>query len=213
MAKIAIDVDDTLYSFTALARNVLAKRAAEFPNTQYMNTAYALWPEWRSPVDLLGVSTWLDVIDECHADKAILDQIPYPGAAGVLWELAEQGHELIYLSARNEERYAATSHWLGASRMPDGVLTCTGHDKTAHLAQCQFLVDDRPATLVKFVYDFDWKNRFGSLNGKKERKAFGLMTDFNRSLTDVPGIALAPNWNLLRHHFIKSGILGEKVTV
>lgn len=213
MARIGVDCDDTLYSFTALARNVLAKRAAESPNTQYMGAAYALWPEWRTPVDLLGLGTWLDVIDECHSDDAILAQIPYPGASEALWELAEQGHELVYLSSRNERCHTATSYWLGASRMPDGVLTCTGHDKTEHLAQCQFLVDDRPSTLVRFVYDFDWKNRFGSQNGKKERKAFGLMTDFNRSLTDVPGISLAPNWNLLRHHFIKSGILGEKVNV
>jgi hypothetical protein len=208
MSLIGVDVDDTLYSFTSEARNVLARRAADTGDEQYMNAAYALWPEWRAPVDLLGLETWLDVIDEVHEDISILRQIPYPGASEALWKLVENGHELIYLSSRNLSCFDATNLWLQVARMPEGVLTCTGHDKTEWLSQCQYIIDDRPSTLVRFVHDFNWKNIKGS-----QRVAFGLITDYNRALTDVPNIFLSPNWNLMRRYFAKAGLITELVEV
>lgn len=32
-------------------------------------------------------------------------------------------------------------------------------DKRPHVADCQYLIDDRPKTVVDFVYDFDWEKR------------------------------------------------------
>ncbi len=152
-AMIAVDLDDTVYSFTTLARNVLASRAANTGDERLTNAAYALWPEWRTPVDLLGLDLWLDVIAECHSDQSILNQIPYPGVKKTLQELVERGHKVIYLSSRNETCEDATVRWLDMHHMPEGVLTCTGHDKAEYLAECQYVIDDRPSTLVSCYYD------------------------------------------------------------
>lgn len=202
MSKIAVDIDDTLYSFTALAREVLAE---EVDNKLYNRAAYAPWTEWRTPPDLLGLDEWIKVIDRCHDDEKILSRDPFPGCQDVLAELAEE-HELVYVSNRMTERQEATEKWLDNNNFPLGEVICAqNHDKKSYLTDVQYIIDDRPKTLVQFVHDHDWQG--------DQRVAFGLMTEYNRSLTDVPNIYLAPpsNWNLLRHYFIKAGVLTEKV--
>jgi hypothetical protein len=74
-------------------------------------------------------------------------------------------------------------------------LICTEEDKLPLIVNCKYLIDDRPKTLVQFVYDNNW---YGKMID--ERKGFGLFYEYNRSLTDVPGIYLAPNWALLEKY-------------
>lgn len=208
MAKIAIDVDDTIYPFGDLARQIILDEAAKTGDKIMQKAAYASWPEWRTPVDLLGQETWLSIIDKCHDEEIIGQQIPYANSQLVLRELA-QDHELIYVSSRSMNCFAATEAWLDDNDFPEGELICSGHDKTKHIASCQYIIDDRPSTLVRFVYDYDWTNRYGSAGDK--RIAYGLMADYNRALTDVPNIYLAPpgNWMLLRGYLVKTGVLKE----
>lgn len=208
MAKIAVDIDDTLYSFTALAREVLAEEALRTGDKMLERAAYAPWTEWRTPPDMLGLEKWLEVVDICHDDDKILSRTPFPGSQNVLDELAAQ-HDLVYVSNRTTERESATSEWLDIHDFPTGHLVCAGHgDKQAFLNECQYLIDDRPKNLVQFVYASCWAEP------EKERVGFGLMTEFNRSLTDVPGIYLAPagNWSLMRFYFEKTGVLGAVYT-
>ena len=90
-STIAVDIDDTLYPFCDLARQVLTEEGFRRGGDQMIAAAYAPWPEWRSPVDLLGLKTWLDIIALCHDDELILSRTPYEGAVDVLWELVESG--------------------------------------------------------------------------------------------------------------------------
>lgn len=212
MATIAVDVDDTLYSFSNLARTILADEAARTGSDVLKAAAYAPWTQWRTPPDMMGVEEWLRIIDLAHEEEMILDQEPYPNSVTICHQLASQ-HEIVYVSSRNTERYDATLQWLNECGFPEGVLTCSGHDKTEHLKLCQYIIDDRPSTLVRFVYDYDWINKHGSNNSAKGRIGFGLQTEFNGALTDVPNIYLAPpmNWLLLRHYLIKTGVLTDKV--
>lgn len=211
MTKIGVDVDDTLYSFASLARGVLASEAAKSGDKTLERAAYAPWPEWRTPLDLLGLDEWMRIIDICHDEEMIRSQQPYPEAANLLTELVDNNYELVYVSTRNTERYSATKEWLVSNLFPMGDLVCTGQDKAEALRECRYLIDDRPKNLISFVYDFDWK--YGHIGTAGERIGFGLMTEFNRALTDVPNIYLAPpgNWNLMRHYLVKTGVLKEEV--
>lgn len=215
MCRIAVDIDDTLYSFAYLARKVMTKIGFEERDRQMIAAAYAEWPEWRSPVDLLGEERWLEVIHMCHDDDLIIAQKPFEGAAETCRALVEAGHELLYISNRAHERTEATHCWLDINgfTMENTEVMCLMGDKTPHIADCQYFIDDRPKNLVNFVYDFQWQNKYGSQNEEKARRGFGLMTPFNRSLTDCPRIYLAPTWSGLNYYLATKGLLKEEVEV
>lgn len=69
------------------------------------------------------------------------------------------------------------------------------------------MIDDRSKTMVEFVYDFDWHEEYRNRIPAMPRKGFMLKTDHNRSLTDVPGLYLAPNWSGLRRYMVKCNLL------
>jgi hypothetical protein len=202
MALVAIDVDDTLYDFCAAARRELVNWTG--PDTQRAKqAAYALWSDWRLAGELCD-GFWLDVIAKVHGDESILRQEPFLDAAEVVTELAQR-HELLYISTRDPKCHEATSQWLANEGFPKGDLICTFESKIPHTRDCQFIIDDRPKTLVQFVYDFHWKHKHGSENPDKKRLGFGLHCTSNLSLTDVPDLYLAPTWALLRHYLADKG--------
>lgn len=221
MARIAVDIDDTLYSFTALARRIMTKVGFETEDKQLIAAAYASWPEWRSPPDLLGVERWLAIIDMCHDSDLILQQQPHLGAAETCNALLRAGHEILYISNRATETEDATRQWLHNNGFIDigdwnaGSVDfmCLMGDKAPHIAECQYFIDDRPKNLIQFVYDYDWSNKWGSNREDMKRRAFGLTTEFNRALTDVPRIYLAPTWSGLNYYFQSKGLLKEQVQV
>lgn len=229
MTRLAIDVDDTLYSFANLARQVLADEAIKRGDRNLERAAYASWDEWRTPNDLLGTETWLEIIAITHQPETIMSQVPFPGAAEILSELVKAGHDLTYISNRDPSTFHATAVFLHANGFPlhygachreeesgvawdslndgtaDGLvetsLICTSKPKMPFIADCQYLIDDRPKTIFEFLADRTWDPAQG------ERKAFSLITPYNRALTDVPGVFLAPRWSLLRTGLAREGVL------
>jgi hypothetical protein len=75
--KIAVDVDDTLYSFNELAREKWIEIALERNDKSLQRGAYCAWGEWRSPADVIDMPLWLQVIDRCHEDAVIVCQKPF----------------------------------------------------------------------------------------------------------------------------------------
>lgn len=214
MATFACDIDDTLYSFGQLARQVICDEAAHTGDKVLRAAAYAPWPEWRSPTDHMGLEVWLEIIEKCHTDEMIWMQSPYPGARDVLWNIFDSGHNIMYISNRREDSIGPTSSWLSMNDFPSDTfqkgrveLVCTTKDKRPFMSHCQYLIDDRPKTLVQFVYDFHWKHKWGSDNQQQARRGFGLHSEYNRALTDVPGVYLAPNWKLLEAKLIEKGLV------
>lgn len=206
METIAVDIDDTLYSFGELAREVMCDIAAQTEDKSLEQKAYSLyseWNEWRYPPDLLGLDMWLEIIDVCHQPEQILSRTPYESAAEVLTELAKE-NQLLYISNRadSDDVFDATCDWLDKHSFPLGQVVCTTKSKTPYLAGSRYLIDDRPKTLVEFVYDREWLSP-----ARPQRVGFGLRQEYNSSLTDVPGIKLAPNWKLLQRFLHKEGLL------
>jgi 5'(3')-deoxyribonucleotidase len=200
MARIAVDIDSTLYDFCGLACRIMGQLAEERGDERLRNAAYSTsWTEWRTPIDLAGAEAWQEVVDICHKPAIIGDQVPYPGATEALWKLREAGHDLVYVSNRDPSTLKPTTDWLWRKGFPtlSAEVLCHTDDKLASIKDCQYLIDDRPKTLVEFLrmHTFQRCDRYGNY-----AKAFGLVTPYNRGLTDVPGIYLAPNWDLLSRY-------------
>lgn len=205
MAKIAIDVDDTLYSFRDAARDELVRRSLSYGDTLedqaerdiYSRAAYSTWTDWRTPHDLLG-HRWVDVIDSCHEDAVILSRQPFAEANNVIWELADEGHEIMYITSRKEPTRKATLQWLHNHEFPyPGGLVVCGPDKSEYLKNCSALIDDRPRTIIKYLYQPAPVAHF----------AFVKAGEWNHNLTDVPGCYVSPTWLGIREGLRKKGFL------
>jgi hypothetical protein len=241
MAKIAVDIDDTLYSFTDEAREVLSVMVDdpqyEPYKAQLSHALYATWDQWRTPFELCGFrsddddhpqrSLWLTCIDYCHDSEAILRQQPFNGSVEICNELANAGHELLYISNRARETEEATWHWLYAQGFPigpeepiDHKLVVTSGNKAPFIKDCQYMIDDRVKNVLEFIYDYEYETErrqkivdaAGELDDDwGQRKAFVRVAEYNGGLTDVPGLYLAHTWKGLRRYMVKKGLLSSSV--
>lgn len=207
----AIDIDNTLYALDDTAREAFEKLYQQTLNKDYLGGVYFSWDEWRSPADVCGLDAWMEVVSMCHEPEIIESRIPYPGAVATIQAIANEGYGLRYISTRSPEAAEATHNWLKKHDFPLGKdidVRCMMEDKAPYLAECQYLIDDRPKTLVEFIYDSNWaSDMFGS------RKAMGLMFNYNRALTDIPGIFLSPHWAGLNEWMVRKKILPEPAHV
>lgn len=204
---IAVDIDSTLYDFATPARQAFLDLALKHgEKEEYFRGGYQSWVEWRSPSDVCGLDAFNEVLKIVHSPDVILAQPPYPEACDVLHELTQE-HEIFYISNRDPESAEATGQWLAEHEFPEAELIAMMDDKQPYLSECQYLIDDRAKTLVQFVEDFTWKYTYGSLDNEMPRKAFGLLFEYNRNLTDIPGIYLAPTWAGIRYYLQQKGVL------
>lgn len=239
MAKIAVDIDDTLYSFTDEAREVLSWMVDDPQFAPYKeqltHALYAKWDQWRTPFELCGFrnedddhpqrSLWLQCIEYCHDDEAILRQQPFNGSVEILTELADAGHELLYISNRATETEDATRQWLMINNFPAGELVVTSGNKAPFIRDCQYMIDDRVKNVLEFIYDYEYETRVREevstyeewekeqVYSALQRKAFVRVADYNGGLTDVPNLYLAHTWKGLRRYMVKKGLLPNKQPV
>lgn len=159
---------------------------------------YANLNQWRTPVDILSIDEWIDIIHECHSDENILSNQPLAGSVEVTNELAKES-DIYYVSNRAPRTWKATVQWLKEHEfpMPENVICLTDQPKINFFNNegINYIVDDRPKTLVDFAYS------------GKEKKAFGLLTEYNSSLTDIDNIFLAYDWYGLSYFFEKEGVI------
>lgn len=214
MAKIAVDIDSTLYDFEKLARNQFLRLSQERDDKSLFMGTYHPWVEWRSPADSCGLDAWLEVIGRCHTRENILTQQPFDGSVDTCWDLIESNHDLMYISSRDEGCYKATRNWLKACNYPaaDSLVVC-GSDKSEHLADCQYLIDDRPKTVVEFVHNHSWdsspleRSDGRDVRVERQRLAFVKAYPYNQALTDLSNIYLGPTWDALRYYMEKKGLI------
>jgi len=213
---VAIDIDSTLYDFETPFRQAcfdLAFDKEEKDKETYFKAAYHSWVQWRSPADI-DDRIFTEALAIVHSDDVIKSRPSFEGAVRVCNHISDE-HEIIYLTNRNETCTDATDVWLKGQGFPVGTLICTMEDKAQFLRECQFIIDDRPRTLVNFVTDFKWQREmeFWNMYGWNEyanrapRKGFSLMYDYNDNLTDCDNIYLAPTWGGIAHYLHKTGVL------
>src|SRR3954464_9258943 len=158
MAHIAVDIDSTLYDFETPCRNEFMRLAYLKQDKSLFRGAYTPWVEWRSPADACGLEAWLEIIERVHDDDMLLEMEPFPDAALILNQLQGFGHDLFYISNRATDRKSSTQAWLDDNGFPKGELVCTSEDKIGYLTHCEYIIDDRPSTLIKFTFDREWNN-------------------------------------------------------
>ena len=209
LAKIAVDIDDTLYDFGIKIREEFFKMAIEYDNKELLKGAYAPHLEWRSLSDSLSEEIVSEAINRVHSDQSILDQIPYESSLQTLWQLKHSGHDIIYISSRQEKSFRATYNWLNLWDFPDASeenVLCVQGDKAPYLLYCQYLIDDRPKTVSDFVQDYTWRKSHGN-SPEKQRKAFGLWFPYNQALTDLKNVYLAPSWLGIEYYLKRKGVI------
>lgn len=215
MAKIAVDIDDTLYSFRDISKDALFYLAQQRGDKEILSAAYTEALQWRTLADVAGNEVLMEAIELAHS-PAIMNQLePFRGAPETLYALVNEGHEIIYISNRDEKSTDATRNWLLKHSFPDprstfGVeLKCLWGDKIPHLRECQYIIDDRASTLIRFVTDSLWEREQARLRWEKPRKGFGIHAPHNTNLTDVDNIYLAPTWASLNYYLVRKGLLSE----
>lgn len=234
MAQIAVDIDSTLYDFETPARDAFMQLAraprhlGEIRGPDYQRGAYHPWQEWRSPADACGLEAWLEVIKMVHAPEVILSRRPFPGAVETCQALANAGHKLLYISARDHACVQPTLTWIAKSGFPSGdphKVCCVQGDKREYMVECQYLIDDRPKTVIEFIHDSGWKH-YRAVNRtwvdaiRKEagdeavrgavvepRLAFVKAYLYNQNLSDIPNVYVAPTWDAIRFYLEKKGVL------
>jgi hypothetical protein len=210
LAKIAVDIDDTLYDFGIKIREEFFKLAIERDDKELLKGAYAPHLEWRSLSDSLDENIVREAIRRVHSHESIISQIPYEGAVDTLWKLVDSGHDLIYISNRKRETWASTANWLIMNEFPTEYksknVICAEGDKAEHLLYCQYLIDDRPKTVSDFVNDYTWRKSRGDMPDK-QRKAFGLWFPYNQALTDLKNVYLAPSWLGIEYYLKRKGVI------
>lgn len=197
MSLISIDIDDTLLDFSSAVREAFFEMAIESGDKSLLKGAYIPTAEWRSLTDAHTVEAALEAIDRVH--RNIDQSVPHIYAPEICWDLIEAEHEILYVTSRKNEYYEPTLLWLFDNGFPKGKLICSANDKSEHLKKCRYLIDDRPRTIVEFLYNCNW-------NGD-ERLAFGLWRDYNRALTDIPGVYLAPTWKGIQFYLRKKEVI------
>lgn len=201
MPSIAIDVDNTLYSFDTACREAFFKMAIEYDDKTYLKGAYAPQVEWRSFGDVLGHKVLAEAIEKVHENTK--SQIPYKGSVETVQALSSRGHEIKYVTTRHDKYYLDTKEWLYSWKFPTAPVYCSNEDKLEYISDCQYLIDDRPKTILNFIYDCAWSNN----KWNEQRKAFGLWFPYNQALTDIRHVLLAPTWRGIHYYLERKGVL------
>jgi hypothetical protein len=204
MATVAIDIDETLYSFDSAVRNAFFDMAEERDDKSILRMAYSNNFEWRNLVDHdKGIA--YEAIERVHSEAHL--QNPFPNAVDTCWKIKKSGHHIIYIGSRFEKHRYNTENFLEWWDFPGGNLICADprESKLDHLKECQYLIDDRPKTVLEFLNDPVWPGKFADPH--PDRKAFALWRPYNQNLTEVKNLYLAPTWRGLRYYLKRKGVI------
>lgn len=195
MAIIALDIDQTLYDFHSKVREAFFDLAIEKNNKNILKGAYVASLEWRNLDDVLGRETAEEAIERVHSKQ--FQHYPYDNSMEVVQELSKN-NKVKYITSRRAIHWEETKRWLANWGFPEGELICT-FDKIPHTMECKYLIDDRPKTIIEFLY---WRHWIA-----ENRIAFGLWMPYNQNLTDVDNVYLAPTWKALAYYLNKKNLI------
>lgn len=208
MATVAVDIDETLYSFDSAVRDAFFDMAEDYEDKSILRMAYSNNLEWRNLVDHDKKLAY-EAIERVHSSTPKYEL--FPGAKETLEEIHEVGHTIKYIGTRWEKHQDVTREWLfDKNDLPAGNVVCADptQPKNNSLGECQYLIDDRPKTILDFLYDDEWDFPYGGPQ-ENHRKAFALWRPYNQNLTEVKNLYLAPTWRGLRYYLERKGVIYE----
>lgn len=200
MATVACDLDQTLYHFHDKVREAFFEIAVERNDKTILRGAYTADNEWRNLTDSVGENIAYEAIEKVHSNQ--WHHYPFDDSVETLQKISNK-HEIIYITSRRKIHWEETKRWLANSQFPEGDLICTIENKLRYLKDCQYLIDDRPKTIIEFLY----QDSFPEYIDAYKRVAFGLWESYNKNLTDVENVYLAPTWKCLAYYLKKKGVI------
>jgi uncharacterized protein len=139
--RIAIDIDSTLHHYWDVLSDAAQRRfGIELPYEEQFD-----WGITRLKPDQLRC-----VIDETHADAAILSGRPYDHAVEAVNAWHDAGHFIHITSHRAQRAHVATEQWLDAIGLRYDELYCSD-DKVTRCVEINIdlLIDDSPKNIEK----------------------------------------------------------------
>ncbi len=173
--RIAIDIDSTLHHYwDVLSASARRRFGVELPYDEQLD-----WGITRLKPHQLAV-----VIEDTHAEEAILAGRPYPGAVEAVRAWHEAGHFVHITSHRDVCTHDATARWLEAIGLPYDELYCS-FDKISRCREIgiELLIDDAPANIEAAV--------------DAGIHVATLMHPWNSELCETEDIVCAPDWPAL----------------
>jgi uncharacterized protein len=138
---IAVDIDSTLHHYWDLVAASAKRRFG-------VDLPYEDQRTWN--VAVLREEQMRAVVADTHAERAILDAIPYPGAVETVNAWGDAGHFIHVTSHRAGRCHAATARWLAGIGLRYDELYCS-YDKIARAVEIGIgvLVDDSPVNILR----------------------------------------------------------------
>jgi uncharacterized protein len=173
--RIAIDIDSTLHHYWDLVAASAKRRFG-------VDLPYEDQVTWG--VSRLRREQMRAVVADTHAEAAILDAVPYPGAVETVNAWADAGHFIHITSHRAEGCHAATERWLDAIGLRHDELYCS-YDKIARAVEIgiDVLIDDSPLNLEAAI--------------EHDIRAATIAHPWNRDVCEEEDVVCAPDWPAL----------------
>lgn len=204
MSVVAIDVDETLYSFDTAIRDAFFDMAEERDDKSILRMAYSNNQEWRNLVDH-DQKLAFEAIERVHSKQDTFT--PFPGSEEVVNKIHKSGHSIKYVGARKDIHQDVTEDFLWWNNFPPGELICADPSrgsKLEYIQDCQYLIDDRPRTILEFLNDPIYVL---ATTHEQDRKVFALWRPYNQNLTEVKNLYLAPTWRGLEFYLKRKGVI------
>lgn len=148
--KFGFDIDDTLIQLRQHAFHLYNQKLNKQVNLEEFNVLKTL--EIHEPFGLTaeeGGKLWKSLAEEIYFTNCP----PFPNAVEVLNSLAKEGHEIYYITARDEQYGEKTKEWLIKNGFPvdEEKFYCGMKDeekiKIIQDLQLDYYFDDKPAVL------------------------------------------------------------------
>ncbi|MFL6517128.1 MAG: 5' nucleotidase, NT5C type, partial [Bacillus sp. (in: firmicutes)] len=107
--RFGFDIDDTLINLRGYAFQIYNKKLGQelgLDVFQALKTVEIHEPFGMTAVE--GKQMWNNTLEEVYYNSCPI----FPGAVELLQELEKQGHEIFYITARNQEHGERTKEWL-----------------------------------------------------------------------------------------------------
>lgn len=153
--KLGFDIDDTLINLREHAFRIYQRKLNRHVDIELLRAL----PNWKIH-ELFGMNEeqgdemWLSNREEIY----FTDCPPFPGAVETLQMLADEGHEIYYVTARDKEFGERTMAWMADNRFPvePGKFYCgmADHEKADVIRKLNLdaYVDDKPAVLNTLIH-------------------------------------------------------------